>query len=380
MIRPLILVLPVAFTAPLFAQKVAMQQKASDQPLRYSITSKFQTTDSRKVLVNGEEPTGGGVGGFGGAGGESTLSQEIVFDEGPANAWREYKKLAAKEIRPGQDGQGRESAVEGALQGKKVGLQVAKDGSVKLTEGEGDKAQDVNAAIARGIPGAVSLAGFLPSDAIAVGEQFHLGKDFAAAMRGLVHPVTPDRSQAGGGQAGGRGQGGQGGGRGGQGGARGPGGRGGASNVVLDLLGGGKLTVEGDGKLLGVEKKDGQEIATIEVKAKMSGKGKAGDLGLPAGFGGRPGQGGGQAAGGQAPAAPGTDNVDAVFEVQGKVLFDLTAQRVAGVEFDGNVTIARETKRTMERNGEETKMETTSNTKGKFQLHALCEVAAKQGK
>ncbi|HEX5054049.1 MAG TPA: hypothetical protein VFZ65_19880 [Planctomycetota bacterium] len=385
--RPLIRILPVLFVAPLCAQKVELKAASQEKPQQFHITTKFQTTDARKMLINGEEPgAGGGRGGFGGGGGESSLSQAIEFVEGPGGAWREYSKLSATESRPGQDGETRETAVQGALQGKKVFVKKAADGSVTLTEGEGEKAEPVDAALSRGVPATVSFAGFVPGKAVAPGESFDL-PGFSDSLRGLLHPVTPERTQGG---RGGRGQGGQGG----QGGEGGQGGRGqggaqggrgarggrfgmGAGSTVVDLIGAGKLNVDAKGKLIGVEEKDGHQIASIEVTAKLAGKGKSADFGLQAGMGGfgrggRGGQGGGQA------ADNGTDNVDAGFEIKGKVTFDVAEQRVVGVDLAGNVKIDRETKRTMQdRNGEDQTMESTTNTKGKFEVQASSGPAAK---
>jgi len=97
-------------------------------------------------------------------------------------------------------------------------------------------------------------------------------------------------------------------------------------------------------------------------------KGTNEELGLGAPQGGRQGQGG---------AGNGTSKVDATFEVTGKVHVNLTQHQVAAVELDGGLTIDRESTRTMDRNGEESKMETKSNAKGKFQVTARCEPAGK---
>jgi hypothetical protein len=298
------------------------------------------------------------------------VSQEVVFDQGPANAnWRQYQKVSAVEKRPDQNGETRETKVEGGLQGKKLTLKTT-DGKLELLEGDGDKAKPVPAMLANGVPGRVALDGFLPQSAVAVGEEFDLGKTFLPALRGIVHPVTADRSAdaAGQGGQGGRGQGGQGGrGQGGRGGFGGMGG--GAAGTVIQLIGGGKLNVAATGKLLAVDEKNGQKIATIEVKSKLTGKGAAEELGLPPqGFGGRGGRGQGGQGGG---ANAGTNTVDATFELTGKVHLNMTQQRIVDVELGGDIVIAREGAGTRQgQDGADMKFETKSNTKGKFQLQA----------
>jgi hypothetical protein len=87
------------------------------------------------------------------------------------------------------------------------------------------------------------------------------------------------------------------------------------------------------------------------------------------GFGGA----GGRGQGGGAAAPAGTSKVDASFDLTGTVRFDLKAQRIVGVEFAGDVQVARESSRKMDRNGEEQKIDTTSQSKGNVELKATCE-------
>jgi hypothetical protein len=371
------IVVPI-LAAALCAQKVEFPSKATQAgPLRYSLQTKVQTTDTRKMLVNGEAADfGGGRGGGGGnAATESSVVQTVVFDEGPSGShWREYKTLISTDTRMGRDGEPRETKTEGALQGKKVTVKSGDGGRVTLSEGEGDNAKEVAAAVARGVPAQVSFAGFLPAKALEVGAEYEISGDFVAALKNLIHPVTRAPSPEGGAGAGRRGEGGaqgggQGGGRqGGQGGARagGPGGFGGGQNAMLQLLSGGKLTAAGKGKLIGVE----NDIATIAIETKLAGKGTNEELGLPAMGGGR-GLGGGQ--GGGQGAAPGTSKVDAAFDLKGTVRYDVKAHRVVAVELAGSLQVARESTRTMERDGEEMKAETTTKSTGKVELKATCE-------
>src|SRR5262249_59951011 len=120
-----------------------------------------------------------------------------------------------------------ETKVEGGLQGKKVFFKTD-GGKTTLVEGEGDKQKPVDEALARDVPGRLSLNGLLPTAAVAVGDEFDLGKTFGPAIAAMLHPVTPERPQNAGGGAGGdpaAGGGGQGGGGGrGQGGGEGGGG------------------------------------------------------------------------------------------------------------------------------------------------------------
>jgi hypothetical protein len=152
--------------------------------------------------------------------------------------------------------------------------------------------------------------------------------------------------------------------------------------AVIQLISGGKLDTKATGKVVAVEEKDGHKIAVIEITARLAGKGTGEELGLPqagmGGFGGRAGGGqGGRGQGGGAATGVGTDKVDASFQLTGKVRVDLTAQMVAAVELGGNLTIARAQSRTMDRGGEEMKIDTQSDTKGSFQLKAACEPAGR---
>lgn len=367
-----------------------------NQPLRFAITAAVQSTDTRKMLVNGEEGGFGGAGGRGGqggqagrgagGGGEVKLSQEVVFDQGPSDAnWRHYRKLTATESRGGADGEGRENKLQGALEGRKVFLADGKDGTTTFQEGEGDQQKALAEPLARGLPGRLSLAGLLPQKEVGVGEEFDLsGTDFTAALRGLVHPVTPERpADAGagpgrGGQGGQGGEGGQGGrpGRGGQGagGQAGPGGRqgmgrmGGGTNPVLQLLAAGRLTAKAKGKLATVETTDGASIAVVDIQAVLTGKGSGEELGLPQGgaaFGGR-----GQSGRG---GAQGTDAVEASLQLTGKARVDLTSHRIVSVELNGPVTLVRATSRTMDRDGEETRIDVHTDTKGSVRFAVRCE-------
>jgi hypothetical protein len=375
MMHRFLFVLPV-LSAALLAQKIEFKTPPTqDQPLRYSLQTKLKTTETSKMLVNGAEPEGGAAGG---RGGETSLAQEIVFDEGPSSApWRDYKKVTATQTRPGRDGTPQETKTEGGLQGKKVTLKTGDDGKVKFTEGEGDKQTDVAAALVRGVPGRISLLGFLPDHGVATGEEFDVAKSFLPALRNLAHAVnrapTEDAGGAAGGGQGGRGQGG-----------RGQGGRGQGDrpNVVLQLLSGGKFDVDAKGKVTGVD----NDIATLAIKAKLTGKGTNEEMGIMGGMGGGFGGAGGRGPGGGAPgggaaggggAAPaGTSKVDASFDLTGTVHFDLKAQRIVGIEFAGDVQVARESSRKMDRNGEEQKIDTTSQSKGKVELKATCEAVA----
>ncbi|HZN38058.1 MAG TPA: hypothetical protein VFD82_04600 [Planctomycetota bacterium] len=371
MMHRFLFVLPV-LSAALLAQKIEFKTPPTqDQPLRYSLQTKLKTTETGKTLVNGAEPEAGGAGGRGGGGGgEMSLAQEIVFDEGPSSApWRDYKTVAATQTRPGRDGTPQETKTEGGLQGKKVTLKTGDDGKVKFAEGEGDKQADVAAALVRGVPGRISFQGFLPDHGVATGEEFDVAKSFLPALRNLAHAVnrapTEDAGGAAGGGQGGRGQGG-----------RGQGGRGqGGGNVVLQLLSGGKFDVDAKGKVTGVD----NDIATLAIKAKLTGKGTNEEMGIMGGgFGGAGGRGqGGGAAGGGAAAPAGTSKVDASFDLTGTVRFDLKAQRVVGVEFTGDLQVARESSSRMpDRNGEEQKIDRTSQSKGKVELKATCEAVA----
>ncbi len=373
----LLFVLPV-LSSVLLAQKVEFKPPATqDQPLRYSLQTNLKTTETTKMLINGAEPEAGGRGGARGAGGETTLAQEVVFEEGPSSAtWRTYKTVAATQTRPGRDGEPQETKIDGGLQGKKVMLKAGDDGKVTFVEGEGEKQADVAAALVRGVPGRISFAGFLPDHGVATGEEFDVAKSFLPALRSLAHAVNrAPNPEAGGAQGGGQGgQAGQGGrGQGGAQGQRGQGGRGqgGGGNVVLQLLGGGKFDVVAKGKVTGVEK----DIATLAIQAKLTGKGTNEEMGVAGFFGGMAGgraQGGG-APGGGAAAPTGTSKVDASFDLTGTVKFDLKAQRVIAVEFAGDVAVLRESSRKMDANGEEQKIDTSSQSKSKVELKAACE-------
>lgn len=367
-------VLPI-LSSLLLAQKIEFKTPTTqEQPLRYSLQTNLKTTDTTKMLINGAEPEAGAGGGRGGARGpgEMSLVQEVVFEEGPSNAmWRSYKTVAATQTRPGRDGATQETKIEGGLQGRKLTLKAGDGGKVTFVEGEGDQQAEVAAALVRGVPGRMSFTGFLPDHGVATGEEFDLAKSFLPALRSLSHAVNrapnPDAGGAqGGGQGGGQGGRGQGGRLGGR--------QGGGGNVVLQLLSTGKFDVDAKGKVTGVEK----DIATIAIHAKLSGKGTNEEMGVPAFFGGMVagrGQGGGAATGGAAPAA-GTSSIEASFDLSGTVRFDQKAQRVIAVEFAGDVAVRRESSRKMDANGEEQKVDTTSDSKGKVELKATCEAVA----
>ena len=88
-----------------------------------------------------------------------------------------------------------------------------------------------------------------------------VAKSFLPALRNLAHEVNRAPAEnAGGGQGGGEGR--QGRGQGGR-------GQGGRSNVVLQLLSGGKLDVDAKGKVTGVE----NDVATVAIQARLTGKG-----------------------------------------------------------------------------------------------------------
>jgi hypothetical protein len=414
MSRSSVLLLSLLITAPLFAQKVDVKASSGDdQTLRISVQTKIQAKETRKMLRNGEEMTGGGGrgggGGGGGGGGDSSSQLEVVFEQGPAvGNWRSYQKLIATESRAGQDGVSVESKIEGALQGKKVTLKVD-GGKQSLIEGEGAASKPVDDNIARDIPGRLAVALLLPTNAVAVGEEFDLSKAFGFAIASLVHPVAaarPDATARGQGARAGRGQGadpaggagtdaggttGGGRGQGGQG-ARGGMARmggGGVGAAATQLIAAGKLTVKATGKLASVEEKNGEQMAILDITASMTGKGKATELGLrpQAAFGGGGGQGrgqgrgqGGAGAGGDAaaPAAAnaGTDNVDANLTFKGKVYVNLTTKQITEVEMAGDLKVDRKTVRTMAgRDGEETELDTTANTEGKLELKAVIAIA-----
>lgn len=380
MLRPALLLpalLPVATALAQQAQQVDLTPRPSDQPTRYRIETTIKAEETRKTMVDGEEAAGRG--GRGPAAGATTITQKVVLEEGPASAWRNYLELDAVQQSPGRDGQARESAVEGGLKGKKVFLKAGTEGALTLVEGEGEGAAAVDARLARGVPDRIDLSGFLPRGKVAVGESFALNDTFLAALRGLVHPVTPAPRADGEGrggrggdeQGGGRGEGGEQGGRGGRrpggqgdrGGRRGFG-RGGAAGpggLIIDLLGSGRLAVEATGKVEEVREVDGREVAVVAVEAQLSGKGTGEELGL--------GAAGGRGRGGD---AAGTDTADATIALTGRVHFDLDGQRVTAVELGGSIAVARATSFTRERDGESSKVDTVAATKGTFKVAVAC--------
>lgn len=127
--------------------------------------------------------------------------------------------------------------------------------------------------IARDIPGRLAVALLLPTNAVAVGEEFDLSKAFGFAIASLVHPVAaarPDATARGQGARAGRGQGadpaggagtdaggttGGGRGQGGQGARGGMARMGGVGAAATQLIAAGKLTVKATGKLASVEEK-----------------------------------------------------------------------------------------------------------------------------
>lgn len=173
-------------------------------------------------------------------------------------------------------------------------------------------------------------------------------------------------------------------------------GGGGVAAVATQLIAAQKLDVKASGKLASVEEKDGQKIATLDITAKLTGKGKAADLGLrpQATFGamggGRGGRGqgggqggqGGQAGGDAAGANAGTDTVDADLAFTGKVMVNLATNQVTAVEMSAGIKVDRKTVRTMETpDGNSMEMDTTANTEGKLEVKAAIEtIAAKTEK
>lgn len=388
--RLILTVLPLCLSAVATAQQVDLTIREPDAALRFSVKSRFDASETRRMLINGEEGGFGGGRGQGGRGAgagpgssETSIEQDVVFDQGPGQSnWREYRKLTATEKRTGGDGTARESKVEGALQGKKVFLKTDAEGGLELVEGDGDKAQPIAANVARGVPGRVSLAGFAPGKAAKVGDEFDLGRGFVTSLRGLVHPVTPARGPDAGagrgeGERPGRPQGGQGrpqGGQGGQGAFQGRAGMGGPGSTVIQLLSATKLDVDAKGKLVAVEQSpDGATIAVVEIKAKLGGKGTGEELGLGSPMGMLGGRGG---RGQDAPPMPtSTDKVDASFAIGGTVRIDVGTHQVVGASFQGDLDMKREVTMAMDRNGEQMKMENATATKGKFRLELDCQQA-----
>ena len=413
-------------TAPALAQTANLTVKPTEgQTTRITIETKITTEEDRQILINGEEGGFGGFGGFGG--GEMSLSQKIVFDEG--SNWRQYHTVEATQLSPDRDGEIRESKVEGGLTGKKVFVKANPDGDTVLTEGTGEDAEELSRSLANGVPAKIDLSGLLPAKEVAVGEEFALDASFVEALTSLAHPVNADaatrrgrggeqgggrggrggeqgggRGGRGGEQGGGRGgrggeQGGgrggrggeQGGGRGGRGGEQGGGrgGRGGEqgggrgnrfgrsgrtrtpSSIVSQLIGGGKLQGDLTGTLISVN----EGTAVIDISGTLSGKGSNEELGLPRGrsmWGGRGGRGG---RGGQ-DSGNSSNAVDAAMDINGQISIDLASSQISDLRIKGKVVVAQTTNMTREgRDGEEMKIESNNDTKGKFEVKLHCEPA-----
>src|SRR5690606_13754795 len=157
----------------------------------------------------------GGRGGFGGAGGETSSSQRVVFDEGreDGSTWRVYRTATAKVTSPGRDGEPVEREVEGGMIGERLYL-VEDDRGLVVMRGAPD-GEELPPFAARDLPARTDFAGILPDGPVTVGEDCELPPEFARALGSLVHPVrpamTPGARRGGDPEAGapGRGQGGQ---------------------------------------------------------------------------------------------------------------------------------------------------------------------------
>ena len=143
------------------------------------------------------------------------------------------------------------------------------------------------------------------------------------------------------------------------------------SSVVAQLIGGGKLKSDVTGTLVSVE--NGR--AVIDISGKLTGKGSNEELGLPNArsmWGGRGGRGGrgGQSGGNSANA------VNASMDINGQIWVDLASHQVSDMKIKGKVSVAQTSNMTREgRDGEEMSIESTNDTKGRFEVKLHCEPA-----
>lgn len=229
------------------------------------------------------------------------------------------------------------------------------------------------------MPPRVSLSGIAPKGEIAVGEEYDLSKSISGVLRCLAHPVVPAANATPSGEAGDRAS------RSGEDprqgqiarGARGGagfGGRGafarrmGPGGAVLRLLGSGKLAAEAKGRVAKISREQGADLATIEFTARLRGKGDARELGLedPAPTRPRRGDQGGT-------PFERSSRAEASLDLKGTATVDLTHREVTRVSLEGEISLDRESRTTMSRDGEDFTMERTTRTKGRFGLEAKCE-------
>ncbi len=344
--------------APALAQKANLTQRSTaDVTLRYEIATTVEVTRTSESLLDGEVRDLGGRGGRGGRGGgggngDTSVTQTASFNEGPG--WREYLVLEAV-----SNSGGNESKIAGALAGKKVFISAANDGSLSVTDGQGEDAQPVAANLTRSMPAKVDLGGFLPASEVEVGEEFDLSEGFLQALGSVMHPVQAERAQRGrGGQARG-GRGGQGG-RAGRGGGRrgGQGGRGRGSNPndsLIAVVNAEIVSCKASGSLESIE----GNLAKFAIKATISGAGTAEELGLGGGGGRR---------GGAAAEAKGSANLS----FAGSAVFNTETGLFESIDLGGEVDLKSDSKRMVNFGGNEGEMETKSTTKGKLTVKVDC--------
>ncbi|HLU39662.1 MAG TPA: hypothetical protein VK081_09765 [Planctomycetota bacterium] len=380
------LVLPLTLFAPaLLAQEHTITiRPQGEKPLRYTIESSVNVESENKMLVDGEEMAGrGGRGGRGGAaapGGTSATQQKIVFVD--AGSWRQYETLEAKVL--GWDGEN-ERTVTGDLQGKKVTFTPE-----PAVVGEGDEATPMPAAASRGLPRKIDFSGLAPNQPLDAGGTYEIGNGLKQALASVVHPIRAGRPEgAGPGRRGQRGEGGEGdrgergdrggrGERGDRGGRQGRGGNlgmfGGTDNLALQIL-----TAEGtEPKLTGKLVKVENDLATIEISGRVSGKGDPQKLGIagPLGMGAMGMRGGrrGGGEGGERPQAAGDGTVQ--VDVQGTLVVDLANNTLKSLLLQGKLESSSHVEWTMEtRDGGAREFEQDRKQKGDFKLSVACSPA-----
>ena len=356
----------VAFATPsLLAQEVSLQIEKAKQPTRYTIETRSEVETQREILMDGEPMQGRGGGGRAGGmgGGPTKIEMKLVFDEGRDKSgatWRLYHGAAAAVTRTGREGEPTTTEIEGGLIGQKL-LVFEDDRGVVVRPYDADEGEEVPPQLSRGLPVAVSFAGMLPKEPVAVGEEFKFGKSLQKTFVGLNHPVrsAPDPDAAGGGRGGGqRGQ------RGGF--RRAPS----ANDTALAMLAAAGLEAKATGTLVSVE--DG--VAKVTFEGTLMGDGDAAALGMGrGGFGGRGmgGQRGGQR-GGQQPQASAKAKV--AIHVAGELWIDTQAHALKKLVLEGKLQgdSHQETDR-----GDRGLMEIDQKSKGAFRVAVTTEPSPK---
>ncbi|MEE2888305.1 MAG: hypothetical protein VX951_12815 [Planctomycetota bacterium] len=365
---------------PAMAQESLQIKPASKGTLKYSIQTKSEIKTARKMLVDGEERSGGRN--RGGGNGITKTSQKLVFEQGPVGAnWRNYITAEGQVSRDSDDGEGQTSKIVGALHGKKVSMQeeggrlIFKAETGPAADGADDSgnkaAGNIPRNVSNGVSANVDLSALGSAQPVAVDSSYDISAGLVAALKSTLHPVRAARASGPQGnrsrQAGQKGsqKGGQKGSQKGNRRSRQQRARTPATfnDTALRLVSSEKAVAKATGTLVSIVEKDGQKFATVAIKGTIVGEGTPTETGLSRGRGNRR-SGQGQRSGGSASAGEAKVSIG----VTGTLVINQTEQRVETLDLDCKIETSSKTERT----SRDRKMETTQSTSGQLGIRLSC--------